>query len=149
MVLTWNVKDEIKQLITERFDQILAEQDEGSDGVKTEDNDNASLEPGSPVLGTITLKAPTKRKQNLADDARFAAKLHEELNAGRPSRSATAGSGPKRKPAPKKKSIVKKKKQVESDMSGEEPEKKKRAVNRNNPFNVRALAFIHLTSVLT
>jgi len=79
-------------------------------------------------------ETPSKRKHNLDGDAKLAAKLHEELNAGRPSRS-----GSTKKMVPKKKGVKKSKPEVSSDISADEsgePEKKKRTINRNNPFNV-------------
>jgi len=91
-----------------------------------------------PSNGTTNMeKTPSKRKHNLDEDAKLAAKLHEELNAGRPSRSGSASQ--KKKTTPKKKTVKKSKAEVNSDISADEngePEKKKRTINRSNPFNV-------------
>lgn len=84
----------------------------------------------------ILEKTPSKRKQNVGKDAKLAAKLHEELNAGR---SRSGSSSQKKKIPPKKTSAKKRKSEVVIDVSGDEPgelEKKKRIINRNNPFNV-------------
>lgn len=139
------IKADIKALITERFDRILNEKD-GGDTVKkavkeestaTDDAHSGMDAPASSMLSSIPMeKTPSKRRQNLDADARLAAKLHEELNAGRPSRSGSASQ--KKKIAPKKKAVKKSKVEVDSDISADEnaePEKKKRAINRSNPFN--------------
>ena len=89
----------------------------------------------SPNSSSKMAKTPSKRKHTLAEDARLAAKLHEELNAGRPSRSSTSAQK-KKKVTTKKKTVKKSNTQADSDVSADEPEKKKRAINRNNPFNV-------------
>ena len=84
----------------------------------------------------ILEKTPSNSKQNLDKDAKLAAKLHEELNAGR---SRSGSSSQKKKIPPKKTAGKKRKSEVNTDVSGDEAgglEKKKRAVNRNNPFNV-------------
>lgn len=89
-------------------------------------------------------KTPSKRKQNLDKDAKLAVKLHEELNAGR-SRSGSSSQKKKVLPIlPKKTAGKKRKPEAVTDVSGEEAgelEKKKRVINRNNPFNV-SLALI-------
>ncbi|KAF8449849.1 SWIB/MDM2 domain-containing protein [Terfezia claveryi] len=142
------VKTEIKSLITERFDEILHEKD-SDDTVKKEikeesaTTDDGHSGPDSPAFSmpssngtTKTEETSSKRKLNLDKDAKLAAKLHEELNAGRPSRSGSASQ--KKKSAPKKKVVKKGKAEINSDLSADgngEPEKKKRTINRSNPFN--------------
>lgn len=106
--------------------------------------DDGHSGPDSPAFSTPSSnsstrmeKTPSKRKHILDEDAKLAAKLHEELNAGRPSRSGSASQ--KKKTTPKKKAIKKSKSEVNSEISADEngePEKKKRTINRSNPFNV-------------
>jgi len=141
------VKTEIKSLITERFDEIL-HQKENHDKVKQEIKEESAATDGghserdSPALSmpspnaSIKMEKTSSKRGHLDDDAKLAAKLHEELNAGRPSRSKS--SSQKKKAAPKKKTTKKSKAEVDSEASSDgtgEPEKKKRAINRNNPFN--------------
>ena len=78
-----------------------------------------------------TPSKPKKRKASTEDDdRRLAAKLQAEWNAERrPSRTAA----PKRKSAPVRKKKKSSKNASDSDDTGE---KKKRKVNKNNPFHV-------------
>lgn len=123
-----NRGDKIKKEVKEES----AATDDGHSG-----RDSPALSMPSPNASIKMEKTPSKRKHNLDEDAKLAAKLHEELNAGRPSRSVSASQ--KKKMTSKKKSAKKSKAQVDSDASADEdgePEKKKRAINRSNPFNV-------------
>lgn len=147
--ITDNLQAEIKSLITNRFDEILNQKEDhgkvknevkeesaATDGGHSE-RDSPALSMPSPNSSIKMEKIPSKRGQTLDDDAKLAAKLHEELNAGRPSRSTSATQ--KKKAAPKKKAVKKSKAEVDSNASSDEtgePEKKKRAINRANPFNV-------------
>ncbi|KAF8467655.1 hypothetical protein BDZ91DRAFT_722830 [Kalaharituber pfeilii] len=143
------IKGEIKDLITERFDEILTEQD-GDDDSKMKKEaksehcatdgtisgaESITLSASSPATSQKMAKTSSKRKHDLDHDAKLAAKLHEELNSGRPSRSATSAN---KKKIPPKKRPKKSKPEIDSDISADEtsqPGKKKRAINRNNPFN--------------
>ncbi|KAI5810181.1 hypothetical protein DFH27DRAFT_521791 [Peziza echinospora] len=130
------VKDEIRLLIQERFNEILAEEEKPiKPEVKYErpETDEALSELESSPPSSPKATKPS-RKHNLEDDKKLAARLHKELNAGRPSRQAAAPQ--KKKAAPKKKAVKKSKAEVDSDSADEDGQpKKKRAVNRNNPFN--------------
>ncbi|KAK6344020.1 hypothetical protein TWF696_007667 [Orbilia brochopaga] len=138
-------KEDTRDLIKARFDLILDEK--GAENVqpvkkepKSRDKDVKKEDPGS---------SPSKKRKSVAspsldDDARLAAKLQAEWNSqDRPSRSAAA----KRKVvAPRKK---KKSSATVSDGSGAEEggEKKKRKINPNNPFHVRGLEGVEMTSL--
>lgn len=104
-------------LITERFDNVLAQRELA---IKEEEDE----------------EEPNTRKRSAAsvdEDARLAAELHAQLNGGRPSRSN------KKKPtknAPKAKRAKKSEEKVHSDGSDGEKTSKKRKGNPNSAFMV-------------
>lgn len=79
---------------------------------------------------------------SLDEDARLAAELHAQWNGGRPSRRGKQAP----KPAPKKKGRKKSDEMVNPE--SKKPEKKKRKVNPNSPFNAPLILSEPLSNLL-
>lgn len=79
---------------------------------------------------------------SLDEDARLAAELHAQWNGGRPSRRGKQAP----KPVPKKKGRKKSDEMVNPE--SKKPEKKKRKVNPNSPFNAPLILSEPLSNLL-
>lgn len=117
-----------------------------SSSVKAEEDDDGDDEAVGSVKGEDGVAAPKLKRSasSLDEDARLAAELHAQWNGGRPSRHKKKVP----KTTPKKKGGKKSDETVRSDSDGAKPEKKKRKVNPNSPFNAPLILSEPLSSFL-
>lgn len=112
-----------------------------SPSVEADGDDDETMHSVKEEHGIVAPKLK-RSASSLDEDARLAAELHAQWNGGRPSRRAKQVL----KPTPKKKGRKKSDEMVNPE--SKKPEKKKRKVNLNSPFNAPLILSEPLSNLL-